>query len=522
MNIDFRFYWSLLLRRTPVMALFVLLCSGLGVITAFKLPETFYTAARLLVEQAQIADDMVASTVQTDAVEQLDIIEQRLLTRANMIDIANRVGVFEDIRQMDPDAVVEAMQAATRVRRSAGREQATLMTIGFEGRTGRIAQAVVNEYVTLVLQANVDFRMSRAESTLDFFTEEVRRIGAEIDQQSAAIVAFKTANADALPEDQTYRLTRQTLLQERLSRLERDLSSGIAQRRDIVAIYENTGSIGGAAAEEERRSRTAEEAQLVSARSELAVLRAGLSDTNPRVVRLQGLVDRLEAVVAEQVEARMPEAPEGEAATTPEAAILAATLSQIDNRLADLEQEIVDTSAEIDALSAAITASSANGIQLSALERDYAATQARYEAAVQNLNRARLGERIETTAQGQRITVIENANVPSTPTGPNRPKIAIVGLAAGLGLAAGWFVLLELLNRAIRRPAEMRAKFGITPLAAIPYMESRRHRLLRRASLVTATLVVLAGVPAALWYVDQAVLPLDVVVQRGLDRLGLS
>lgn len=519
MNLDFRFYWSLLLRRTPVMALFVLICSGLGVITALKLPETFYTSARLLVEAPQISDDLAASTVQTNAVEQLEVIEQRLMTRVNLIDIANRVGVFEDIRSMEPDAVVEAMQNATTIRRTAGtrsEEAATLMTIGFEAGTGRIAQAVVNEYVTLVLQTNVDFRMSRAESTLDFFEEEVRRIGAELDQQSAQIVTFRAANAQSLPEDQTYRLTRQTMLQERLSRLERDLDAAEAQRRDIVAIYEATGSLNGMTG---GRPRSAEEQQLIVAKAELQMLLADYDETNPRVVRLRNRVERLEAVAAAQIAA---EVTPGAEETSPEAAILAATLSEIDNRIEGMTQEIEATRTEIEALSDNITASSANGIQLASLQRDYEATQLRYASAVENLNAARLGERIETTAQGQRISVIENANVPSIPTGPNRPKIMAAGVAAGLGLAAGWFVLLELLNRSIRRPAEMRARFGITPIAAIPYMESRGHKLARRAGLVAATLVVLAGVPAALWYIDQTYLPLDIVVQKGLDRLGLG
>ena len=59
-----------------------------------KLPETWSTSARLLVESPQIPDNMVASTIQTDAIEQLDIIQQKLLTRANLIDIANKFQVF--------------------------------------------------------------------------------------------------------------------------------------------------------------------------------------------------------------------------------------------------------------------------------------------------------------------------------------------------------------------------------------------------------------------------------------------
>ena len=52
MNFDFGFYWALLLRRLPVMALFTLLFSGLGIVTALKLPETYSTSARLLIQSA--------------------------------------------------------------------------------------------------------------------------------------------------------------------------------------------------------------------------------------------------------------------------------------------------------------------------------------------------------------------------------------------------------------------------------------------------------------------------------------
>ena len=40
MTLELGFYRALVLRRLPVMALFVLLFSGLGVTTALKLPET--------------------------------------------------------------------------------------------------------------------------------------------------------------------------------------------------------------------------------------------------------------------------------------------------------------------------------------------------------------------------------------------------------------------------------------------------------------------------------------------------
>jgi len=517
MNFDLRFYWALFLRRLPAMMLLLLICAGLGVATALKLPDTYSTSARLLVEQPQIPERMVASTVQTDAVEQLDVIQQRLMTRANLIDIANRFNVLEKMRDMEPDSVVEAMQEATSIRRSAGRGEAVLMTISFTGSSPTIVADVVNEYVTLALEQSTTTRINQAAKTLQFFEQEAQRLGEEINRQSAAIADFKGSNADALPEDQSYRLGRQTLLQERLSRVERDLAGAESQRREILRVFESTGQVrpGGV-----QGLRTPEEAQLVVARAELENAIAKYSESSPRVTRLRARIERLEAVVAAQTEAVLPQG--GGTDVSVQEAMLNATMAEIDSRIEGLSAEKEATVAELDSLQQAISRSSANGIELAALERDYVNIQSRYNAAINNLNQARMSKRVETTAQGQRISVIENANVPRIPSGPNRPKIALMGLGAGIALAAGFFMLLEMLNRTVRRPAELIARFDITPIATIPYMESRGHKIARRTGLVTAFLVVVIGVPMALWFIDTNYLPLEILVQKALDKVGLG
>ena len=518
MNLDLRFYWKIFLRRFPVMAILFTLCTGLGVVSALRMPESFATSARLLVEEPQIPENMVSSTVRTDAVEQLDIIQQRLLTRANLIDIANRFDVYEDLREVEPDIVVRRMNQDTTIRRSAGRNQATLMTISFRGRSGQVVANVVNEYVTLVLEENASFRIGRAENTLDFFEQEVNRLGEELDAQSVRIATFKSENAAALPEDQSYRLGRQTLLQERLSLLERDLRSSQSQRADLERIFQTTGRVGR---ENGQALQSPEERQLIAARAELDLLLDTYSTQNPRVTRQQSTVDRLEAIVAAQSAAILETTEASASNVSPAEAMFQANLIEMDNRIDTLSSDVARTQEELSELQGAISASSVNGIQLNALERDYEIIQTRYNAAVANLNQARMSERIETTAQGQRITVVENANVPRLPSGPSQLRVVAMASGMGMALALGFFVLLELLNRTVRRPAELEGRFNVTPIASIPYLESRTRRMVRRMSLVVGSLVALIGVPAALWYIDATYLPLDLLVQNVLQRVGV-
>jgi polysaccharide biosynthesis transport protein len=91
----------------------------------------------------------------------------------------------------------------------------------------------VNEYVTRVLDENVRLRTGLAVQTLDFFEQEVARLGEDLSRQSARILEFKNSNIDALPEGMNYRMNRQAMLMERRAQLERDLSNARDSRERI-------------------------------------------------------------------------------------------------------------------------------------------------------------------------------------------------------------------------------------------------------------------------------------------------
>jgi len=97
------------------------------------------------------------------------------------------------------------------------------MVIGFEGTDPVKVADVVNRYVSIALESSIEDRRDQSDSTLSFFQQEVQRLSQELDLQSGKIVTFKDENGDALPENLEYRQNRESLLQERVSRGEREL-----------------------------------------------------------------------------------------------------------------------------------------------------------------------------------------------------------------------------------------------------------------------------------------------------------
>ena len=176
MNIDLAFYLAVFRRRLPYFLATAFLITALSLAIAIVLPPQYESQAKLLLESSQIPDAMAAPTVQAAAVEKLQILEQRLMTRENLLRIARERNVFEDIAKMTPSDIVSEMAKRTDISIRGGQQQATLMHVTFTARSGEVANAVVTDYVTLVLAADVDVRIESAKETLEFFQQETKRL----------------------------------------------------------------------------------------------------------------------------------------------------------------------------------------------------------------------------------------------------------------------------------------------------------------------------------------------------------
>lgn len=513
---EVRYYLSIFLRRLPFFLPVFLLVSAVSVIVAYTLPPAYVSETRLVVQSPQIPEELAPSTVQIPPLEQLQIIQQRLLTRANMLDIARRLDVFPDLDEMSPDEIVDAMRARTRVSVSSGRNEATLMTLSFEAPSARGAAAVLGEYLTLIEREDASFRRGSAGETLEFFEQQVANLAEELDAKSAEILDYKNANTGALPETLDYRLSQQSLLQERIGAMERDIASLEDQRGRLVTLFETTGRVEAAA----DRPLSPEERRLAELEQELDAALAVFSDTAPRVQMLRAQITQLEARISERAVAE--EAGEAEAPDAPaRPAVLEIQLGEIDSRIAILEEQKAAAEAQLARIDESIERTPSVSIRLEEMTRAFEGLQQQLTIAQDRLARARTGQLIETRSRGQKISVIEPPAVPSEPTKPNRVLIAGGGAAFGL-FAGGLLVfLIEALKSSARRPEDLVKRFDIAPIGTIPFIRSRGQVFLQRTVKIALILGILVGVPAAVYAVHTYYLPLDVIADRVMNKVGI-
>ena len=524
MNFDMRFYMSLFARRLHYFLIVLFVGSAIGITLATVLPPVYKASAKLIVESEQIPDELAATTVQTETTEQLQIIQQRILTRDSLLEMANRLGIYEGrpgeiVQRIPADEIVEDLRKRITIRTTGGSStrgpvQATIVEVSFEAPTAVMSATVTNEVVTLILQENVEIRTSVAGQTLEYFNEEVARLDQELATRGADILAFQERNLEALPDSLDFRRQQQSAAQERLAQVERD-ESILRDRRDrLVTLFENTGDIGGLSTP--LSNQTPEQRQLQGLKDELNTLLAVLSPENPRVKVMQAQVAALEETVAAQVSAGLETSASG------------APLSPFEIQIADLDGQLDFLSAQkrtiqdtMEALRASIEATPGNAITLDTLQRDYSNLRAQYDQGVANRARAETGDTIEALAKGQRISVIEQAVSPREPDRPNRTILAAAGVGGGFFLGLALVILLELMNSAIRRPVDLTSKLGITPFGTVPLIRTRWEVVRRQTIIFAAFAIAIVMIPVALWLIHANVMPLDVILEKIKDKVGL-
>ena len=572
---DFRERLTALSRHQKRIAFVTGLAAAATVALAVLLPPTYQSTATILIEQQEIPQELVRSTITSFADQRVQVISQRVMTSQNLLQIIDRYNLYPDARKSKPrEYVLKQMKEDVRMAmisadvidpRSGRPTRANIaFSVSYANRSPELAYKVANELTSLYLNENSTSRAKQAEQAASFLKEEADRLSAEIASLDAKLATFKSEHAESLPELSTLNqsgVERTDLelrdVQNRLGTLDQQrhlMEAQLAQINPSSTLFADTG----------QRIMTPEE-RLKAARSQLAGATAKYSPDHPEVLAAQREVEGLERQVTadtdvndlnrrlESLRGQLAAARERYSADHPEVRRLERQTESIEKQIAAAptiarhqpaspdNPAYIQVKGQLDALMAERNTLERKQADLRAKLADYEARLANapgverdYRTLVRDSENARIkyqevrskqmeaevSQNLETERKGERFTLIEPPLPPEQPINPKRGAILGLGLFLSLlaGLAAGW--LAESSGGTVRGPDDLRRLLTVPPLASVPPIvtdpEVARRR--RRRYQMAAAIVIALTLIVILFHFT--VMPLDVLGDVLSRRLG--
>jgi len=513
-------YLSILRRRALPMILIFGLVLTAAVILASVSPRVYESVATILVEGPQVQVAAVEGASRPRPEDRVNLIQQRLMTRENLIRVADEHQLFsiDGERGLSDTDAVNAMRQSIRLDLMGGtidpwapRSTASIsFNVSFQHGDPNKALAVTRELADLFLASNRQDRVDQASRTTEFLSGEAERVRKDLESLEAKIAAFKSQQAGALPGSTALTLGGLQSMETDLRSAERDHRLALNELRslEVDLAAARRGVIASGTLAVAGPSQT--EQELERARAELAGLRAIYSESHPDirslVRRIQGLEQAVITVESRiQTPARAAARDQAGLATSRLEAQAEAARSRAD-LLAGQQSTL---RASIAQLRAQATKAPQLERQLAALERDYQAAQTKYEDLRTQLLSAQVVENLEGGEQAERFTLLEPPLLPEHPIKPNRKKLVAVGFVAAVGAALGAALLLEMLLARVWGASALTAAVNQRPLAVIPYIAiSAEVQAVERWRKRSVYMALLAGL-LVLLFVHFLVIPLQ-------------
>jgi uncharacterized protein involved in exopolysaccharide biosynthesis len=554
-------YLDILRRRKYQLILPALVIFVAIVALVVRLPSIYRSSATILIEQQEIPQNLVRTTVTGYADQRIQLISQRIMTNANLSKIIKAYNLYPAQRKKNSLYTVVGklrkdinleMVSADIMDLSSGRsrEVTIAFTLSFDNQSPELAQKVVKEMVSLYLDENIKARAKAAKETSTFLTEEADKLSERVTDLEAKLAEFKENNVGNLPDmlqlnlQQMERIERQLTENDQQIRTLEDrkiyLQTELTQISPYSEIYSATGRrilstedelkslqmqyVSLAAQYKEThpklvimREKIAAlkqevgggydkvamlKAQLTTQKSELVNLTKHYADKHPEVEKLKRAIADTETALKEaRHQSKLnpqKKMPMG-SPDNPNYNQLKIQLEAADAEIRSLRQTRIELQGKLSDYEQRLISTPQVEREYNILIRDYENAMAMYKEIKDKQMEAELAEAMEIEKKGERFSLIEPPLLPERPIKPNRTAMLLLGFVLSFAGGIGNIAIRESMDQTVHGS---KGVFSITqapPLAVIPYIENDQdhRRYATRRTLLFMTVTLILAAAVA-------------------------
>jgi len=479
-------YLAMLRRRAKVILIPALLAPLVGFLVSYAFPAKYTSQSLILVEGQKVPESMVQPVVSEDLTARVATLQQQVLSQSRLEPVVQRLypgknsqeagEIIDNIRlnmTVEPVMTDLSQSGSTSGKKKPGAASAVPgFYVNYTSSSARDAQQVCNELTTLLVDENLKSIQAAATGTSDVLNKGLEDAKRNLDDMDAKLADFKKQYVGQLPGDEENNLK---ILMGLNAQLEANTQTLNRAQQDKA--YTESMLASQLAAWKSSQSSTNPqtlEKQLSELQTQLLDLQAKYTDDHPDVIKTKADIAEVKKKLAEINKAGSDATEVGtekaSAMEPPEIRQMRIQVHQYGDLIAAATRDQKRLQQEIGNYEGRVSLSPAIEEQYKALTRDYDNAQKGYQDLLTKKSSADMTVKMTNQSEGERMFPLNPANLPDSPSFPNRLLFAGGGLGAGLLIGIGLAMWLELRDKSIRTEADAEAALELPMLVAVPWV----------------------------------------------------
>lgn len=424
----------------------IFIVSALAIMTgvtvrSYLLPNIYEAKSTVFIEKSIISELLKGLTVTPSADDKIKVLSYALNSRTLIAKVMDELDL-KNGGEAEREKQIKMMQDRTKI---GIQGQAGLFVISFVDQSPKLARDYVNALVRRYIEENTSSKREESYGATQFVSEQLTAFKEKLDKSEQAVNTFKTGPGSIASMDLPLILKDINDSQQRLDELrirQAQLKSALAGLSKVSSAQSNISAL----------------------QKRLQELQLQYTDNYPEIQRVKDDIRALNEQLKSGQGIYKP-------VDTPEYGKLASELSALRQAESNLSNNIARNRGLLQSIPAAKAT-------LDDLEREKNSQKNLFEALLARKGTSEVSKQMEVQDKSTVFRVVDPAVLPYMPVGPNRVKIILIGILAGICGGLGLVLLKDQLDSTVKN-VDMAKHFGFPVLGVIPRIEDPRRLALQ-------------------------------------------
>jgi polysaccharide biosynthesis transport protein len=455
-------------RRRKLLIIIPSLVLSAGVaFYAYRLPNRYRAQALVAAENMTPNDYMRDVTPEPlNIQEHLWTVREVLFRPEVLSDAARELTALRDVKGPFPETVIDALKSNITVRV----ESEHTFHIVYEGSDPHDVMNVTNRLAERFVKEASATHQEVVKDTQGVIDQQIDALKAKLAAQDKEVRAYKERAVNELPQSQDSNMKMAESLQQQYDGITSRIADEQAKRTTVARQIADLES-HGVQNQPMITEKTPEEIKLDELRIQEKELMTRYTPQHPEIIRLHHQMQELQTAIANS-----PRKPRSEPSQTFQRYTdLKSELQGIDQRIGAYKREQSNLTIQIGEYRRRVAAAPQHERYLAEVDREYHVRESQLHDLLDKRLKTDISGNIQKSESGLAFAVAESASLPDAPFSPQRERLILMAMGAGLGLGLVAAFLLEQNDTTFANVDDFQGFTNLPAVTTIPNVVLRKN-----------------------------------------------